>query len=79
MFRSLTMGRTPDVFNLSFGYREEEEIITTTTTTTDKQPTTKQQGEEEEQQQHSKEVKIQSHEVNVEYNSDYTTRRFWTK
>ena len=64
MFRSLTMGRTPDVFNLSFGYREEEEVITTTTT--DKQPTKQQQ----QQQQHSKEVKIQSHEVNVEYNSD---------
>ncbi|CAL6395183.1 unnamed protein product [Bathycoccus prasinos] len=63
MFRSLTMGRTPDVFNLSFGYREEEEEVITTTTT-DKQPTKQQQ------QQHSKEVKIQSHEVNVEYNSD---------
>ena len=67
MFRSLTMGRTPDVFNLSFGYREEEEEEVITTTTTDKQPTKQQQ---QQQQQHSKEVKIQSHEVNVEYNSD---------
>merc|ERR1712070_213713 len=32
MFRSLTMGRTPDVFNLSFGYREEVSVKATTTT-----------------------------------------------
>ena len=71
MFRSLTMGRTPDVFNLSFGYREEVSVKATTTTNKEEEEEEEEEeeGKEGEQQQQIK-TEIQSHEVNVEYNSD---------